>query len=95
MQVYHPEAFEQMGIRLADKHIVAVKSLFHFYAPFAEIAAEVIQAATPGGTCPDFEIVTVLASNFANIVYVSTTRGLLGLEYRSGQQVKWRALFRE
>lgn len=54
-QVYHPEAFEQMGIELAIKAIVTVKSLFHFYGPFSEIAAEVIQVATPGGTCPDFE----------------------------------------
>ncbi|MEL6649061.1 MAG: M81 family metallopeptidase, partial [Pseudomonadota bacterium] len=42
-QVYHPEAFEQMGIRLAEKEIVTVKSLFHFYGPFSEIAADVIQ----------------------------------------------------
>ncbi len=54
-QVYHPEAFEQMGIRLAEKKIVTVKSLFHFFAPFAEIASEVIQVATPGGTCPKFD----------------------------------------
>ncbi|MEL7282683.1 MAG: M81 family metallopeptidase [Pseudomonadota bacterium] len=54
-QVYHPEAFEQMGIRLAEKEIVTVKSLFHFYGPFSEIAADVIQVATPGGTCPKFD----------------------------------------
>ncbi|MEM7215831.1 MAG: M81 family metallopeptidase [Pseudomonadota bacterium] len=53
-QVYHPEAFEQLGIDLAQKSVVAVKSLFHFYAPFEKIAAKVIQVATPGGTCPDF-----------------------------------------
>ena len=53
-QVYHPEAFEQMGINLANKSLVTVKSLFHFYAPFAEIAKEIIQVATPGGTCPEF-----------------------------------------
>lgn len=54
IQVYHPEAFEQMGIVLADKSVVAVKSLFHFYAPFAAISDNVMQLATPGGTCPDF-----------------------------------------
>ncbi|MEM7732233.1 MAG: M81 family metallopeptidase [Pseudomonadota bacterium] len=54
-QVYHPEAFEQMGIRLADKQIVTVKSLFHFYGPFAEISPQIIQVATPGGTCPKFD----------------------------------------
>ncbi|SLN56142.1 hypothetical protein ROA7450_02903 [Roseovarius albus] len=53
-QVYHPEAFTQLGIDLKAKHLVTVKSLFHFYAPFAEIAAKVIQVATPGGTSPRF-----------------------------------------
>jgi microcystin degradation protein MlrC len=59
-QVYHPEAFEQMGIRLAEKKIVTVKSLFHFYAPFAAIASEVIQVATPGGTCPKFDEINLV-----------------------------------
>ena len=53
-QVYHPEAFEQLGIDLSAKAFICVKSLFHFYAPFAKIASRVIQVATPGGTCPDF-----------------------------------------
>jgi len=53
-QVYHPEAFEQLGIDLAAKRMIAVKSTFHFYAPFRAIATEVIQAATPGGASPDF-----------------------------------------
>ncbi len=52
-QVYHPEAFEQLGIRLADKRLVVVKSLFHFYAPFAAIAPEVIFCATPGRVNPN------------------------------------------
>lgn len=41
-QVYHPEAFEQMGVALAAKRLVLVKSTFHFYAPFRAIASEVI-----------------------------------------------------
>ncbi|MBU3000889.1 M81 family metallopeptidase [Roseovarius nubinhibens] len=53
-QVYHPEAFEQLGIDLARKSVVAVKSTFHFYAPFARIASKVIQIGSPGGSCPDF-----------------------------------------
>ena len=52
-QVYHPEAFEQLGIHLADKHLVVVKSLFHFYAPFAAIASQVIFCATPGRVNPN------------------------------------------
>ncbi|MEM6480389.1 MAG: M81 family metallopeptidase [Pseudomonadota bacterium] len=53
-QVYHPEAFEQVGIDLRHKKIVTVKSLFHFYGPFEKLATRVIQVATPGGTTPDF-----------------------------------------
>lgn len=52
-QVYHPEAFEQMGIRLAEKRLVVVKSLFHFYGPFAQISPHVIFCATPGRVNPD------------------------------------------
>lgn len=56
-QVYHPEAFTQLGIDLSAKSIVTVKSLFHFYAPFAQIASRIIQVATPGGTCPEFSAI--------------------------------------
>lgn len=52
-QVYHPEAFEQMGIRLAGKRLVVVKSLFHFYGPFSRISKNVIFCATPGRVNPD------------------------------------------
>ena len=52
-QVYHPEAFEQLGIRLANKRLVVVKSLFHFHAPFARIARRIVLAAPPGRTRPD------------------------------------------
>ncbi len=54
-QVYHPEAFEQMGIELSKKSIVTVKSLFHFYGPFETIASQILQVATPGGTSPRFD----------------------------------------
>ncbi|MEO3414070.1 M81 family metallopeptidase [Roseovarius sp. CAU 1744] len=53
-QVYHPEAFEQLGIDLSAKSLITVKSLFHFFGPFQPIAARIIQVATPGGTSPDF-----------------------------------------
>lgn len=54
VQVYHPEAFEQIGIRLAKKSVVAVKSLFHFYGPFSQISDHILQVASPGGTQPAF-----------------------------------------
>ncbi len=53
-QVYHPEAFEQLGIDLSEKSLITVKSLFHFFGPFQAIAPRIIQVATPGGTSPDF-----------------------------------------
>ena len=53
IQVYHPEVFEQMGIELAQKQLVVVKSLFHFYTPFAAIAEQVIFCATPGRVNPN------------------------------------------
>ncbi|SHG72474.1 Microcystin degradation protein MlrC, contains DUF1485 domain [Cognatiyoonia sediminum] len=53
IQVYHPEVFEQMGIDLSQKHLVVVKSLFHFYTSFAEIASDVIFCATPGRVNPN------------------------------------------
>lgn len=52
-QVYHPEAFEQMGIQLAEKRLIVVKSLFHFYGPFSQISPNVIFCATPGRVNPD------------------------------------------
>ncbi|MCG7522054.1 M81 family metallopeptidase [Ruegeria sp. Ofav3-42] len=55
VQVYHPEAFEQVGIRLAEKSVVVVKSLFHFYGPFSQISDHIFQVASPGGTQPAFQ----------------------------------------
>jgi len=53
-QTFHPDAFEQFGIRLADYPIVTVKSTQHFYAGFAPVAAEIIYVAAPGAIHPDF-----------------------------------------
>lgn len=53
-QTFHPDAFEQFGIRLADYPIVAVKSTQHFYAGFAPVAAEILYVAAPGAIYPDF-----------------------------------------
>lgn len=53
IQVYHPEVFEQMGIDLTAKRLIVVKSLFHFYSPFAALSQHVIFCATPGRVNPD------------------------------------------
>ena len=52
-QVYHPEAFTQMGVNLSSKRLIVVKSLFHFYSPFASISKDVIFCATEGRVNPN------------------------------------------
>lgn len=53
-QTFHPEAFTGLGIDLARRRIVCVKSSQHFHAGFAPIASEVIHVATPGAITPDY-----------------------------------------
>ncbi|HEY0208942.1 M81 family metallopeptidase [Acerihabitans sp.] len=53
-QVFHPDAYTQFGIRLADYRAVVVKSAQHFYAGFAPVADRVIYVAAPGTVSPDF-----------------------------------------
>ncbi len=53
-QTFHPEAYTGLGIDLAAKRLVCVKSSQHFHAGFAPIAAEVIHVATPGSITPDY-----------------------------------------
>jgi len=53
-QTFHPEAYTGLGIDLASKKIVCVKSSQHFYAGFSPIASEVIYVATPGSITPDY-----------------------------------------
>ncbi|MCP5152960.1 MAG: M81 family metallopeptidase [Ectothiorhodospiraceae bacterium] len=53
-QVFHPDGFEQLGIDLAARHGIVVKSTQHFYDGFAPIASEVIYVAAPGAIPPDF-----------------------------------------
>jgi len=41
-QVFSPDGFTRLGIEPSQKRIVVVKSMNHFYAGFAPIAAEVL-----------------------------------------------------
>jgi len=59
-QVFSPDAFTGLGIDLAAKRIVAVKSSQHFQGGFAPIAAKIIRVATPGA----------IQMDFANLPYV-------------------------
>lgn len=53
-QTFHPEAFTGLGLTLADRRIVCVKSSNHYRAGFAPIAARIVPVATPGAITPDF-----------------------------------------
>jgi microcystin degradation protein MlrC len=47
-QVFSPECFSQMGIDLARKRLVVVKSTRHFRARFDPIATDTLFCDTPG-----------------------------------------------
>jgi len=53
-QTFHPEAFTGLGIDLAARRYVCVKSSNHYRAGFAPIAALIVPVATPGAITPDF-----------------------------------------
>ena len=56
-QVFTPEAFTGLGITLADKRMVVVKSTQHFYAGFAPVAREVRYVSAPGAIPPTFDAI--------------------------------------
>lgn len=53
-QTLSPTGFTDLGIELAGKGIVAVKSSQHFRASFEQIADHIVQVATPGTLQLDF-----------------------------------------
>jgi microcystin degradation protein MlrC len=53
-QPFAPDAFTGLGLTLADKRLVVVKSMQHFYAGFAPIASTVRYVAAPGAVPPDY-----------------------------------------
>ena len=53
-QVFCPDAFTGLGIDLAGKRVIAVKSSWHFQAGFAAMADAIIPVATPGAIQMDF-----------------------------------------
>jgi len=53
-QTYGLDAFTGMGISLADKRVVVVKSTQHFHAEFAPLASKVCYVTTPGAMSFDF-----------------------------------------
>lgn len=53
-QAFDPALFTDHGITLADKKLVVVKSMQHFHAGFAPLAAEVLWVNGPGALSQDF-----------------------------------------
>lgn len=54
-QVFHPDGFTKLGLDVAKRKIIVVKSTQHFYAGFAPVAADVRYVATKGAIAPSFE----------------------------------------
>ena len=54
-QTFGPQVFTNVGIDPAQKKILVVKSMQHFYAGFAPLAAKLLYVAAPGGLVPDFK----------------------------------------
>jgi len=54
-QTFNPDAFSNLGIDPTQKKILVVKSMQHFYAGFAPIAAKILYVAAPGALVPDFK----------------------------------------
>jgi len=53
-QTYGTDAFTGMGLTLADKALVVVKSTQHFHAEFAPLARQVLYVSSPGAMDFDF-----------------------------------------
>ena len=53
-QVFAPNAFTGLGIRLDDKRAIVVKSSHHFYGKFAPLATRVLHVGAPGALSLDF-----------------------------------------
>ena len=53
-QTFAPDAFTGLGMKLADKRMIVVKSTQHFHAAFAPIARAIRYVSAPGAIPPDY-----------------------------------------
>lgn len=53
-QPFDPDGFTRLGIPLGQRKLIVLKSMQHFYAGFAPLAAQVLYVTTPGAIPPDF-----------------------------------------
>jgi microcystin degradation protein MlrC len=54
-QVFFPDAFTGLGIPLANRRVIVVKSTHHFWAGFSSIAKRAIHVSAPGALRVDFK----------------------------------------
>jgi microcystin degradation protein MlrC len=54
-QTFSPDVFTVVGINPHERRLLVVKSMQHFYAAFAPIAAETLYVASPGALTPEME----------------------------------------
>lgn len=62
-QTLSPNILEQVGVTASDYETIIVKSMHHFHAGFAPIAADILYVSSPGA----------LSLDFANIPYENVT----------------------
>lgn len=54
-QPFSPQPFLDLGIDLAAKKLIVVKSMQHFHGGYAPIARDIFYVASPGSVSPDFK----------------------------------------
>ncbi len=69
-QSTNPDALTQLGVDVASKRIVVVKSMQHFHAGYAPIASEILYVAAPGALIP----------HFAQLPYKFADRSIRGID---------------
>lgn len=69
-QVLGLEPFTAFGILPANRRILVVKSIQHFYAAFAPVAAEVVYMAAPGAVAPLMEQIPLVRADLNKYPWV-------------------------
>jgi microcystin degradation protein MlrC len=80
-QVFSTDCFTMLGVDLASKAVVVVKSIQHFRASFDEIAASTISCSAPG----------TLDVNLQNLPYRHLQRPIWPLDSRDVVARQWRS----
>ncbi|MBW6457119.1 MAG: MlrC C-terminal domain-containing protein, partial [Trueperaceae bacterium] len=74
-QVLGLEPFTAFGITPETHRILVVKSIQHFYAAFAPIAAEVVYMAAPGAVAPIMEQIPLVRADLRKYPWVEAPFG--------------------